>query len=233
MSSANAIAPTGKWALIAGAGQGLGQSLLTRFASEGLIVVGLGRTSLQDCAGEFFEVDLANADAVNKVIEDLHGKFGPPNLVVHNAAELVIEPFAKTEPALFEQTWKSMVQSLVILGQAVLEPMARGDGGTLLVSGATASLRGSANFSAFASAKFAVRGLTQSLAREYQSQGVHVCHVILDGIIDTKRSRELHTLDPARMMAPEDIAEVYWQLAQQPKSTWSHELDLRPASERF
>ena len=111
--------------------------------------------------------------------------------------------------------------------------MADAGGGTFIVSGATASIRGGAKFSAFASAKFALRGLTQSLAREYQPLGVHVCHAILDGIIDTAQSRDLHDLDPAKMMKPVDIAEAYWQLAHQPNSTWTHELDLRPASEGF
>jgi NAD(P)-dependent dehydrogenase (short-subunit alcohol dehydrogenase family) len=111
--------------------------------------------------------------------------------------------------------------------------MVRAGGGTFIVSGATASLRSGAKFSAFASAKFALRGLTQSLAREFQPVGVHVCHAILDGIIDTARSRNLHNLDPAKMMKPEDIAEAYWQLAHQPQSTWTHELDLRPAFEGF
>jgi NAD(P)-dependent dehydrogenase (short-subunit alcohol dehydrogenase family) len=106
-------------------------------------------------------------------------------------------------------------------------------GGTFIVSGATASLRGGAKFSAFASAKFALRGLTQSLAREFQPAGIHVCHVILDGIIDTPRSRDLHGIDPKKMMKPTEIAETYWHLAHQPKSTWTHELDLRPASEGF
>lgn len=126
-----------------------------------------------------------------------------------------------------------MVQTAVLLAQSTLQPMVRGGGGTFIVSGATASLRGGAKFSAFASAKFALRGLTQSLAREYQADGIHVCHAILDGIIDTPRSRDLHSLDPAKMMKPEDIAEAYWQLAHQPRSTWTHELDLRPASEGF
>ena len=119
------------------------------------------------------------------------------------------------------------------VGQSTLAPMVDANGGTFIVSGATASLRGGAKFAAFASAKFALRGLTQSLAREYQPQGVHVCHTILDGIIDTERSRDLHSLDPAKMMKPDDIADAYWQLAHQPRSTWTHELDLRPASEGF
>lgn len=126
-----------------------------------------------------------------------------------------------------------MVQSAVILAQSTIKPMVRSGGGVFIVSGATASLRGSAKFSAFASAKFALRGLTQSLAREYQPTGVHVIHAILDGIIDTERSRQLHSLDPSKMMKSEDIAEVYWQLAHQPRSTWTHEIDLRPSSENF
>ena len=126
-----------------------------------------------------------------------------------------------------------MVRSLVVLGQSVLPAMAAGNGGAMIDSGATASLRGGAKFAAFASAKFALRGLTQSLARGYQSQGIHVVHTILDGIIDTPRSRELHSLAPATMMKPEEIAQAYLALVRQPRSTWTHELDLRPASESF
>lgn len=126
-----------------------------------------------------------------------------------------------------------MVQSAVLLAQGVMQPMVRAGGGTFIVSGATASLRGGARLSAFASAKFALRGFTQSLAREYQPAGTHVAHVIIDGIIDTERSRALHSLDPKKMMDPSDIASAYLALARQPKSTWTHELDLRPASEGF
>jgi len=126
-----------------------------------------------------------------------------------------------------------MVQTAVLLAQSVLQPMIDAGGGTFIVSGATASLRGGAQFSAFASAKFALRGLAQSLAREHQPSGVHVAHAILDGIIDTDRSRNLHGLDPARMMNPADIAEAYWLIARQPRSTWTHEFDLRPSSEGF
>ena len=106
-------------------------------------------------------------------------------------------------------------------------------GGKFIVLGATESLRGGGNFSTFANAKFALRGLAQSLTHEYQPAGVHVCHVILDGIIDTFWSSTLHAHDPDKMMKPQDIAETYWQIAHQPKSTWTHELDLRPRSEGF
>ncbi len=225
---------TGKpLALVAGAGAGLGQSLLARFQSGGMTAIGLGRTQPPETASPFHQVDLADPQAITPVISELIALHGPPKIVVHNTAELVIAPFLETTLENYQKTWASMVQSLVVLGQCVLQPMAQGGGGALIVSGATASLRGGPRFSAFASAKFALRGLTQSLAREYQPAGVHVSHVILDGIIDTPRSRDLHSLDPTKMMKPDEIAEAYWQLAHQPQSTWTHEMDLRPASEGF
>jgi NADP-dependent 3-hydroxy acid dehydrogenase YdfG len=75
--------------------------------------------------------------------------------------------------------------------------------------------------------------LTQSFAREFQPAGIHVAHIILDGIVDTAQSRALHKMDPLKMMSPDDIAETFWQIANQPQSVWSHEIDLRPQSEAF
>ena len=220
-------------AIVAGAGAGLGQSVLSRFEQGGYAVVGIGRTAPTDPVGEFHTLDLSDESAVQTQLAQIIDTHGVPSVVVHNTAELVIAPFGETTLDDFSRTWTSMVQTAFLLGQATLGAMAKEGRGTFIVSGATASLRGGAKFAAFASAKFALRGLTQSMAREFQSQGVHVCHAILDGIIDTDRSRNLHSLDPAKMMKPNDIAEAYWQLAHQPKSTWTHELDLRPASEGF
>lgn len=220
-------------ALVAGAGAGLGQSLLARFEAEGMHAVGLGRSTPTQTPGAFHQVDLSDEQAASAIYADLIATHGPPKIVVHNAAELLISPFVETTLADYERCWRSMVLSMIVLGQSVLQPMVRGGGGTVIVSGATASIRGGGRFSAFASAKFALRGLTQSLAREYQAAGVHVAHVLLDGIIDTPNSRELHSLDPSKMMAPQDIADIYWQIAQQPRSTWTHEFDLRPCSESF
>lgn len=220
-------------ALVAGVGAGLGQSLLSRFEAGRFATVGLGRTKPETYVGDFHTLDLADPAAVPVVIADIIAQYGPPKIVVHNTAELVIAPFAETTLDDHKRTWTSMVQTAILLVQSTIDPMVQAGGGTFVVSGATASLRGGVKFSAFASAKFALRGLTQSLAREYQAAGVHVCHVILDGIIDTARSRDLHSLDPAKMMKPDDIAEAYWQLAHQPKSTWTHELDLRPSTEGF
>ncbi|MEM6621875.1 MAG: SDR family NAD(P)-dependent oxidoreductase [Pseudomonadota bacterium] len=219
--------------IVAGAGEGLGQALLARFQAGGFTPVGLGRSTPQAPIGAFHALDLSDAAAVPAAIAAIIADHGAPRVVIHNAAELVIRPFVDAHLSDYQSTWASMVQSAILLAQATMQPMVRAGGGAFIVSGATASLRGGARFSAFASAKFALRGFTQSLAREFQPAGVHVSHVILDGIIDTARSRALHGLDPTKMMRPEDIAEAYWQLAHQPKSTWTHELDLRPASEGF
>ncbi|WP_136440443.1 SDR family NAD(P)-dependent oxidoreductase [Pacificoceanicola onchidii] len=219
--------------IVAGAGAGLGQALLARFRDGGFIPVGLGRSKPEAPVGAFHQVDLDGEAAMPATLAAIIAEHGPPRVVIHNASELVIRPFVDGHLDDYQRTWASMVQSAILLAQATLQPMVRAGGGAFIVSGATASLRGGARFSAFASAKFALRGLTQSLAREFQPAGVHVSHVILDGIIDTARSRALHSLDPQKMMRPEEIAEVYWQLAHQPKSTWTHELDLRPASEGF
>lgn len=227
------MSEAGPLALVAGAGAGLGQSLLARFETGGMTAVGLSRTPPTSSPHVIHSIDLSDPIAVPAQITEIIARYGPPKIVVHNTAELVIAPFTETTLADYQRTWTSMVQTLILLSQSVMQPMVRAGGGALIVSGATASLRGGAKFSAFASAKFALRGLTQSLAREYQPAGVHVAHVILDGIIDSERSRALHSLDPTKMMKPEEIAEAYWQLAQQPASTWCHELDLRPSSESF
>lgn len=207
---------------------------MRRFEIGGFKAVGLNRSVVsQPDSLDIRQVDLANPEQLRNTLSTIIEKHGPPKIVIHNPSQLIIQPFAQTRVAEFEACWRSTALSAVILAQSVMMPMVRGGGGTFIVSGATASLRGGKNFAAFASAKFALRGLTQSLAREYQSAGIHVAHVILDGIIDTQRSRGLHGIDSAQMMKPEDIAENYWQIAHQPRSTWSHEIDLRPQGESF
>ena len=209
-------------------------ALIQRFAAGGYHAVGLRRLAdLAAADSHQRAVDLAKSTDVETVIVDLVGHHGAPKVVVHNPSRLVIGPLAHTSLEQFEAWWRDMAFSAAVLAHATLPRMAEAGGGAFLVSGATASLRGGARFSAFASAKFALRGLTQSLARELQPHSIHVAHIILDGIIDTAASRSLHSLDPARMMSATDIAEIYWQTAHEPRSTWSHEIDLRPASETF
>ena len=223
-----------KLAIVAGAGPGLGHALLRRFEEGGMKAVGLVRsTPPPDTGLDIRACDLSDAIATKQIISELIQEFGPPTIVVHNPSNLIIQPLLDLNADEFEASWRAMVLTALHLGQAVLQPMVRAGGGAFIVSCATASLRGGAKFAALASAKFALRGLTQSMAREFQPSGIHVIHAILDGIIDTKRARAKFDLDPAKMMKTQDIAQAYWQLAHQPTSAWTHEVDLRPQSENF
>ena len=206
---------------------------MRRFIANGMTAVGLTRSGMPDSDLDIRACDLADANAVKPLVSELISTYGAPKIVVHNPAHLVIRAFLELTESDFLDSWRAMTLSAVLLGQSTLQPMVRGGGGSFLVSGATASLRGGANFAAFTAAKFALRGLTQSFAREFQPAGIHVAHIIMDGIIDTAQSRALHKMDPLKMMSPDDIAETLWQIAQQPKSVWSHEIDLRPHSEAF
>lgn len=223
---------TSPLAIVAGSGPGLGQSLLSSLGQNGYTAFGLNRTVPKGVA-HTLAVDLADQAQTTAALSELIRAHGAPKLVIHNTARLHIAPFMGTSPADFEAAWRAMVLSAVNLAQGVFPAMTSAGGGTFIMSGATASLRGGKNFAAFASAKAGVRALSQSLAREYGPRGIHVAHVILDGIIDTQASRDLHNMEPERMMKPADIVQTYLNLAKQPKSTWTHEMDLRPMGEAF
>ncbi len=221
-------------ALILGAGPGLGESLCKQFSEANYQVVTVNRSQKNDSGlTDNYIVDLGDTKAAQLTLSDIIKKHGTPSVVIHNTAQLTIKPFLETSEQEYEQCWRAMSKSLFNSMQAVLPSMIDAGKGCVLVSGATASLRGGNKFSAFASAKFALRGLSQSLAREYQSQGIHIAHIILDGIIDTTRSREMHSLSPDYMLKPEDVAQQYLNLVNQPESVWTHELDLRPSRENF
>lgn len=221
--------------IVAGAGAGLGQALMRKFKSGGYDVVGISRSARTDAPVdlEFIRADLADASQAAEAVNGAIEKYGAPRIVIHNTKQLLIRPFIDTTDQDFETSWKSMVLAGVHLARATFPSMAASGGGSFLVSGATASLRGGADFSAFSSAKFALRGLTQSLARGWQKKGIHVAHIAVDGIIDIEQGRTQHGVAAADQLNPDDIAETYWMLAHQPKSAWTHELDLRPMTERF
>ncbi len=222
-------------AVIIGAGEGLGVSLASCLSSADFQVVGLNRSKIETCPNDvqIKNIDASDAVLVQSTMDEIVKQYGPPHVVIHNPAQLDIKPFLETSVKDFKHSWEAMVLSAVNVLHAAIPHMLQQGSGSIIVSGATASIRGGANFSAFASAKFALRGLMQSLAREYQKQGIHIAHVILDGILDTTRSRMLHSLDPAKMMSTDEIAETYLQLIRQKPSAWTHELDLRPESETF
>lgn len=222
-------------ALICGAGSGLGAAVAAAFSEDGYQVVGFSRSARHDESDQYVHRQLNCSDPVSskEEIANVVAQYGPPSVYVHNPAHLVIEPFLNTRIEQYEAAWRSMALSAFVMLQHIVPLMVEQGQGSIIVSGATASTRGGARFSAFSSAKFALRGLVQSVAREYQSQGIHAVHVLLDGIVDTQQSQDLHALEPDRMMNPDDIAKLYLDLVQQPNSIWTHELDLRPHSETF
>lgn len=222
-------------ALVCGAGSGLGTAVAAAFSKDGYQVVGFSRNERHDLPEGLVHrrLDCSDPVAAKSEINAIVAEFGPPSVYIHNPACLVIEPFLTTSVERYEASWKSMVLSAFVMLQHIVPLMVEQGYGSVIVSGATASTRGGARFSAFSSAKFALRGLVQSVSREFQSKGIHAVHVLLDGIVDTQLSRELHGIGSEKMMNPDDIAQLYLDLAHQPTSVWTHELDLRPHSETF
>ena len=226
--------------LISGAGEGLATSIATTFAQAGYDIVGLARSNriaahltrlVREAGGTYFHCvcDLTQAGEVGAA---LRPHVERTSVLVHNAAAFVMKPFAETTPAEFEQAWRAATLGAFVVSQTVLPHMVVRGTGTMIFSGATAALRGGAKFAAFASAKFAQRGLAQALAREYGPQGIHVAHAVIDGMIDAATTDRLAGPGSQRM-DPEAIARAYLYLAGQHPSAWTHELDLRPSSERF
>jgi NAD(P)-dependent dehydrogenase (short-subunit alcohol dehydrogenase family) len=140
----------------------------------------------------------------------------------------------EVSPEDFERCWKVGCHGAFLCAREVLPAMVERGAGTILLSGATAALRGSARFSCLAVGKFGLRALGQAMARELGERGIHVAHVIIDGQIDSEHVRSRSPHRPASsFLAPDAIAETYWQLHAQHPTAWTQELDLRPASEKF
>ncbi|WP_282605402.1 SDR family NAD(P)-dependent oxidoreductase [Pelagibius sp. Alg239-R121] len=240
---------TEKVAVVTGVGPGLGASLCRRLHRAGYKVGGLARSgafgkeleselgngSAGSGSAEFkhFSCDLAEPTAVRETIQDVEHLWGAPDVLIHNASQILIKPFVEITAKEFEAVWRVTCLGGMTAAKAVVPGMQKKGGGAILFTGATAALRGGAKFAAFASAKFALRGLAQSLAREHGADGIHVAHVVIDGLIWSEKTVE--RFDPERdaCLEPDAIAESYYQLIGQDRSAWSQEIDLRPFSEKF
>lgn len=230
-------------ALVTGVGPGLGAAICRRLVRAGYAVAGLARSSsfgkqLQAEIGpesrfRFYDCDVTNVESVNETSVRARRDLGSFEVLVHNASTIVIAPFAETKTADFEKLWRVTCLGAVLSSQAVLPDMLAARSGSIIITGATASLRGGANFAAFASAKFALRGLAQSLAREHGKNGIHVAHAIVDGLIWAQKARDRFDAKEDDCLKPESIAEQYLNLIEQDPSAWTHELDLRPYGENF
>ena len=218
-------------ALVVGVGPGLGAALARRFSHEGMAVAIAARRvdKLSDLAketgGRAYACDATSEISVDDLFAAVERDLGLPRLVVFNASAFTRKPVVELTPAEIESAWRASCLGGFLVGRAAARAMLPKGPGTILLTGATASLRGSANFAAFAIGKFGLRALAQSMARELGPQGIHVAHVIVDGGIgeNAEESR----------LAPDAIAGSYWHLHSQPKSAWTLELDLRPWVEKF
>jgi len=234
-----------KIAVVLGVGPGLGAATALRFAREGfaLGLMARGQDKLTPVQAEIeksggtalsLPTDATDPASVASAFAQVREKLGAPEVFVYNAGAFQMGGILEITPEQFDHCWKANCFGGFLGAQQVLPAMVERERGTILLTGATASLRGGARFSCLAVGKFGLRALAQSLAREFGSQGIHVAHIIVDGRIDIPRrqaqasGREKHTL-----LSPEAIAETYWQLHMQDVTAWTLEIDLRPAMEKF
>jgi NAD(P)-dependent dehydrogenase (short-subunit alcohol dehydrogenase family) len=231
-----------------GAEAGLGSSLAHRFAREGFRVLVAGRTAARlesvaasiERAGGLAEAHAADATSEKDVIGllDKAAAQGDLELVAYNVGNNAAAPLLDLAVADFEALWRQNALGGFLAGREAVRRMLPRGKGTILYTGATASLRARPPFTAFASAKAALRAVAQGLAREFGPQGIHVAHVIIDGVINGDKAREkfadfVRAKGEDGLIDPAAIADVFLMLHRQPRSVWTHELDLRPFKETF
>jgi NAD(P)-dependent dehydrogenase (short-subunit alcohol dehydrogenase family) len=238
-----------KAALIVGAGDATGGAIARRFAREGYVACVTRRQadkleplvqSIRDAGGQAwgFGSDARDEAAVTALFEQIENEVAPIDVVVFNIGANVRFSVVDTTERVYRKVWEMAALAGFLVGREAARVMGPRGHGTILFTGATASLRGGAGFAAFAGAKHALRALAQSLAREMGPQGVHVAHVVIDGAIDTQFIAEnfpqrYALKDKDGILNPVHIAETYWQLHRQPRSAWTHEMDLRPWMETW
>lgn len=238
-----------KAALVIGAGDATGGAIARRFAREGYVACPVRRhadklgplvAEIERAGHEVrpFGVDARDEDQMAALVADIEREIGPIEVAVFNIGANVRFPIDDLTSRVYRKVWEMACFAGFLMGREVARPMARRGRGTIIFTGATASLRGGSGFAAFAGAKFALRALAQSMARELGPRGVHVAHSIIDGAIDTAFIRDnfperyaLKSQDG--VLDPEAIAEAYWAIHIQPRNAWTHEFDLRPWMENW
>jgi NAD(P)-dependent dehydrogenase (short-subunit alcohol dehydrogenase family) len=232
-----------------GASAGLGAALARRFAREGLHVFVAARDArrIEALANELraaggaataVATDATQPGDIARLFDAASAVAEAPELVAYNAGNAHISPLLEVGDAAFESVWRLACFGGFVTGREAARRMLPRGRGSILFTGATASLRARPPFTAFASAKAALRAVAHGMAREFGPQGLHVAHVVIDGAIDgeqlNRRVPQLkERLGADGMLAPDAIAEAYWQLHVQPRSAWTLELDLRPYKESF
>jgi len=240
-------------ALVVGAGDATGGAIARRFAREGMVACVTRRsadklerllTQIRSDGGvaHGFASDARKEDDVVALIEQIELRIGDIAVLVFNIGANAPSSILQETARRYTRIWEMACLGGFLNGREVAKRMVAragaGHKGTIVFTGATASMRGSANFAAFAGAKHALRALAQSMARELGPMGVHVAHVVIDGAIDTAFIRDnfperYQLKDQGGILNPDHIADQYWMLHQQPRDAWTHELDLRPWIENF
>lgn len=227
--------------LIVGVGPGFGAAIARRFWRGGFRVAIIARTSefITELARELSSsgdpalalvADVSQPKEVAAVIERARVELGPISVLVHNASSSSGDGLLRTSAAQFEEAWRIAALGAFVCARETAPDMIAAGTGAMIFTGATSSVRGGGWLS-FSSAKFALRGLAQSLARDLWPQGIHVAHVVVDGLIGPRDAA--HKDSPEPLLDPDQMAEAYFQLANQDRSAWTLELDLRANRERF
>lgn len=235
--------------LVIGAGDATGGAIARRFAREGMVACVTRRTldklqplveQIRAAGGEAhgFASDARKEADVEALVARVEREIAPIEVAVFNIGANVRFDVVDTTERVYRKVWEMAALAGFLTGREVAKAMLPRGRGTILFTGATASVRGSAGFAAFAGAKHALRALAQSMARELGPQGIHVAHIVVDGAIDTQfiaeNFPERYALkEKDGILDPEAIAENYWNLHRQSRSAWTHELDLRPWTEKW
>ena len=235
--------------LVIGAGDATGGAIARRFAREGFIACVTRRSAdkleplverirAEGGQAHGFGSDARKEDEVVALVARIEREIAPIEVAVFNIGANVRFPVVETTERVYRKVWEMAALAGFLVGREVAKAMLPRGRGTIVFTGATASVRGGAGFSAFAGAKHALRALAQSMARELGPQGIHVAHSIIDGAIDTafiaENFPERYKLKASDgILDPEAIAEAYWQLHRQHRSAWTQELDLRPWTETW
>ncbi len=219
--------------VVIGIGPKNGRAFSERFAKEGYAVALLSRSTdysgplAEKLGGKAYACDVTDPDAIKRAFSEVRKDLGDVEVLLYNAGSGQFGTFDEVPDAEFEKGWQINVRGLLQSTREIVGPMREKGRGTIIVTGATASLRGKPFTAAFASAKAAQRSLAQSFARQLGPEGIHVALVIVDGGIGTD---EL-TGEEGNQLRPSDIAETVYHLATQPKSAWTFEVDVRPFKE--
>ncbi len=231
--------------IVVGVGPGLGAALVRRFAQGGHAVAMIARSrefmdglaaEVKAAGGRTLAVtaDVGDAAEINRAFDTVRSKLGVPEVLLYNAGSGKWGTITEITPEQYEDSWRVNAFGAFLCAKQAVTDMIKNKRGVMLFTGATAGIKAGPMSVAFGPAKFAVRGLAQSLARDLGPRGIHVAYVNVDGMIDMPAVRsQMPSVKDEDLLKPAAIAEAYWFLATQDPSAWTQELDVRPFKEKF